>query len=584
MTSHQETPTSAGDEERACVSRDAARVGILGMPAAEPMHWLTGGALAMVVLSVGGLLGLLLVHGLFAFWPKPIVRLSMTDGRAYLGEVLSWNASPTASARRDLIVASRSASDPETIGDMILRVSNRSPSPSSSDSGIVRLPRRAIASQTIDPWAVAIDLGGNVRLFGTPTAFYEQSTLIADEPARIWPLFETRHREVRQQRRDAQREKDNVLADVDRLLASKRRELAAARARSQASPQAVDDAEEALAYARSESDKELDRLRERLAQVEASTQRYRMIVKGTDGTTWNLALVDIVRGSAPNQAGFLSAVVTSCERWKEFLTTGAGDSVQQSGIYPAIVGTLAVTMIMTVLVVPVGVMAAFFLREYTRNPTLRFCLRITIRNLAGIPSIVFGVFGLLLFCDTIGPALDALWFADSLPWPTFGKGGLLWAGCTLALLTLPVVIVSTEDAVAVVPSSVRQASYACGASQWQTIQRVILPYALPGIATGTLLAIARAAAAVAPLMLVGAVTMTHGSEGNETFSQLQLDQEFMHLGLHVYNLAFETDDHWTTRPLLYATALVLLVIVISLNMVAIALRSRWRQRLAVREL
>ncbi len=165
------------------------------------------------------------------------------------------------------------------------------------------------------------------------------------------------------------------------------------------------------------------------------------------------------------------------------------------------------TLLMTIFVVPFGVLAALYLREYAKQGPIVSVVRIAINNLAGVPSIVYGVFGLGFFCYIVGGGIDQLFFPERLPNPTYGKGGVLWASLTLALLTLPVVIVATEEALSAVPGSLREGSYACGASKWQTMRRIVLPRAMPGIMTGMILAMARGAGEVAPLMLVGAVKL-----------------------------------------------------------------------------
>jgi ABC-type phosphate transport system permease subunit len=326
------------------------------------------------------------------------------------------------------------------------------------------------------------------------------------------------------------------------------------------------------------------------------------------------------------------------------------------------------TFIMVILVVPIGVIAAIYLREYARQGPLVSLVRISVNNLAGVPSIVYGVFGLGFFCYTLGAYIDGgpsegmsmsvgpwlgllaglagllaaaiglgvlagrmgksdnieqswlptlagvgtflLWLAalgmlvvtlavipetifDGLyaaktaaGRPTLGKSAMIWASLTLALLTLPVVIVATEEALSAVPDSMRQGSYACGASKWQTIRRIVLPRALPGIMTGMILAIARGAGEVAPLMLVGAVKWTSelpvdlGEAPIAGDGWFGLNRSFMHLGFHIYDLGFQSQDSVAALPLLYTTVLLLITIVVSLNIAAILIRSRLRRRFA----
>ena len=238
------------------------------------------------------------------------------------------------------------------------------------------------------------------------------------------------------------------------------------------------------------------------------------------------------------------------------------------------------TLIMTLMVVPFGVLAALYLREYAKAGPLITAVRIAVNNLAGVPSIVFGVFGLGFFCYVLGGSIDAVFFSAKLPNPTYGKGGLVWASLTLALLTLPVVIVATEEALAAVPRSMREGSYACGASKWQTIRRIVLPRALPGIMTGAILAMARGAGEVAPLMLVGAVKLAPELPVDGVFPFVHPDRSFMHLGFHIYDLGFQSQNSEAAKPMVFTTTLLLIALVALLNLMAIWLRARLRRRFA----
>ena len=226
-------------------------------------------------------------------------------------------------------------------------------------------------------------------------------------------------------------------------------------------------------------------------------------------------------------------------------------------------------------------LAALYLREYAKAGPIVSILRIAINNLAGVPSIVFGVFGLGLFCYIVGAEIDQVFFQATLTETgrsTFGTGGILWASLTLALLTAPVVIVTTEEALAAVPSSMREGSYACGASKWQTIHRIVLPRAMPGIMTGMILAMARGAGEVAPIMLVGAVKLAPDLPVDGVFPYLHLERSFMHLGYHIYDLGFHSQNSVAAASMLFTTTLLLVTIVATLNMMAIWLRSRLRRR------
>jgi len=234
-----------------------------------------------------------------------------------------------------------------------------------------------------------------------------------------------------------------------------------------------------------------------------------------------------------------------------------------------------------VAVTPFGVIAAIYLREYAKQGFFVRCVRIAVNNLAGVPSIVFGVFGLGFFVYMVGGSIDQLFFASNLPDPTFKTPGVLWASLTLALMTVPVVIVATEEALAAVPRGAREGSLACGASKWQTIQNLVLPASAPGIMTGLILAMARGAGEVAPLMLVGVVALAPNLPMDGVFPFIHLERKFMHLGFHIYDLGFQSPDSEAARPMVFATTLVLISLVIILNLAAIYIRNHLRKKYAV---
>jgi phosphate transport system permease protein len=211
----------------------------------------------------------------------------------------------------------------------------------------------------------------------------------------------------------------------------------------------------------------------------------------------------------PNQLTLLERVRLLARNTWVFLTDEPREANTEGGVFPAIFGTFVMTVLMSLAVTPFGVVAAVYLREYAKQGFVVRAVRIAVNNLAGVPSIVFGVFGLGFFVYMVGSTIDELFFAEALPTPTFGTGGVLWASLTLALMTVPVVIVATEEALAAVPRGMREGSLACGASKWQTIQRIVLPAAAPGILTGLILAMARGAGEVAPLMLVGVLRLPY---------------------------------------------------------------------------
>ena len=394
--------------------------------------------------------------------------------------------------------------------------------------------------------------------------------------------------------------------------------------------------------------------RERFVVVEPTTGRFAPIAQ-TQGDE-PMMLSQVVRLVDANRLGVVGKAKVFFGRWWEFLSTGPREANTEGGVYPVIVGTVLLTLLLTIFVTPLGVIAALYLREYATQGIATSVIRIAVNNLAGVPSIVYGVFGLGFFCYTVGRYVDTgpvagtalssgvwwlmfggavvmgifsfgtgLWgkpdpgqpprvvnrVLSRMSWlgwgvtvvlgvmvvwrtpyfegffgaraaegsPTFGARGLLWASLTLALLTLPVVIVATEEAIAAVPNSMREGSFGCGASKWQTIRRIVLPGALPGILTGAILAMARGAGEVAPLMLVGAVKLNQDLPVSTTAPFLHADRSFMHLGFHIYDLGFQSPDSQAARPMVWTTTLLFLMIVFALNLAAIMIRAKLRGRM-----
>lgn len=257
----------------------------------------------------------------------------------------------------------------------------------------------------------------------------------------------------------------------------------------------------------------------------------------------------------------------------EFVSSAPKAGMTEGGIFPAIFGTVALVILMTLAVVPLGVAAAVYLQEYaSQDSKLVHFVRLALQNLAGVPAIVFGLFGLGLFVEFAGGSIDQLFFRATLPKPTFGQPCILWAALTLAVLTLPTVVVATEEALRAVPRSYREAAYALGATRWQVVWHVVLPQSIGGILTGTILAVSRGAGEVAPIMFTGAAYFL-------PHLPTRLNRQFMELGYHVYVMATQSPDVELTKPVLYSTVFVLLAVTFALNFVAVLIRSRIRRRL-----
>jgi phosphate transport system permease protein len=283
---------------------------------------------------------------------------------------------------------------------------------------------------------------------------------------------------------------------------------------------------------------------------------------------------DVVETLTPNALGAGERFAVFASRAWRFV---AGGTHGGDGLLPALVGTVVLVFVMSILVMPLGVLAALWLHEYAGNGIAARAIRAAVANLAGVPAVIYGLFGLVLFVHTVGANLDRWLFDDALPSPTFGRGGLLWASMTLALLTLPVVIAATEEGLARVPQGLRQAALALGATRAELIRRVVLPVARPALLTGLILAVARAAGEVAPLMLVGVVKYAPSLPVDGAFPYLHPSRQFMHLGYAVYDRALAGGDALRSVPQAYAAALVLVVVVAVLNLSAIVVRNRLRE-------
>jgi phosphate transport system permease protein len=333
-----------------------------------------------------------------------------------------------------------------------------------------------------------------------------------------------------------------------------------------------------IAASREAMDAQYAVLREDLDVIYDSTRRDTLRMQMADGGQVDISLATIMLATSPNAMSVFGKSIRYVDRLWAFLTEDPREANTEGGIFPAIFGTVTMVMLMSVIVTPFGILAAIYLREYAKQGTMTRIIRISVYNLAGVPSIVYGVFGLGFFVYYLGGNLDQLFYAESLPTPTFGTPGLFWASLTLALLTLPIVIVSTEEGLSRIPSSIRQGSLALGATKSETLWKVVVPLATPAMMTGLILAIARAAGEVAPLMLVGVVKLAPALPIDTVFPFIHLDRKIMHLGFHIYDVGFQSPNVEAARPLVYATALILVILIMVLNLAAIGIRNRLRER------
>jgi phosphate transport system permease protein len=523
----------------------------------EPLIWLMGGGLVISIAMIVGLLGLIGAEGFSTFLVRPVVRMRTGEGTVLMGEVERTEARPGGAGKRRLL----------RVGNFEL-----------TGQHYVWVDEDTIRAEDRPAGAVVVERQEWGRFYGEPVGFLLGGTAAAATPAEAWALYQKHHDEVRERWRRRRRIETKDVGAVNRRLEQARLELPAAKAANGADTPAGATVREALTRADTAATAEYARLRGEIEELDKANQKYQLVLRTGDGREKTIALADVVRAYPANALSFAGRAAIYLDRWREFLGDDPREANSEGGVFPAIFGTVIMTLVMSVIVVPFGVMAALYLREYARAGVIVSAVRISINNLAGVPSIVFGVFGLGFFCYALGASVDRLFFAASLPNPTFGKGGVLWASLTLALLTLPVVIVATEEALAAVPNSLREGSYACGASKWQTIRRIVLPRAMPGIMTGMILAMARGAGEVAPLMLVGAVKLAPELPLDGVFPYVHAQRSFMHLGFHIYDLGFQSQNSEAAKPMVFTTTLLLIGVVFVLNVLAVRLRTRLRRR------
>jgi phosphate transport system permease protein len=316
----------------------------------------------------------------------------------------------------------------------------------------------------------------------------------------------------------------------------------------------------------------------KLVELNQQLARDSVTVKTVDGREQEIALSKVVRAFQPNAMGVGAKLGFYFAKLWEFVSDEPREANTEGGIFPAIFGTVMMTLIMAVIVTPFGVLAAIYLREYAKQGPLTRIIRIAVNNLAGVPAIVYGVFGLGFFVYVLGGSIDRLYFAEAAPAPTFGTPGLMWASLTLAILAVPVVIVATEEGLARIPRALREGSLALGATKAETLWKVVLPMASPAMMTGMILAVARAAGEVAPLMLVGVVKLAPALPVDGNYPYLHLDQKIMHLGFHIYDVGFQSPNVEAARPLVYATALLLVLVIALLNLSAVFIRNHLREK------
>ncbi|MEX2468911.1 MAG: phosphate ABC transporter permease PstA [Pseudohongiellaceae bacterium] len=541
-----------------------------------PWIWFNAGAVAISIVMVIGLLLLLAVRGIEHFWPKDVMQAvyeqPVAGGQAQrvpiLGELVESEQIPASQIISSGVPVDE---DQDFYQRSLVKLGNRD----LTGADFTWLLDDFVSSRSYPADAVTLER----REWGNFYGFLEQvseagQVLATSTDAERWQAFRDRlQRALDIHEQIYAIEKDDI-GEINYAMERLRLEERRLELEGEATPQALAQLDEA----RAELEADYEGLQAELERLHEEASRDAAVFRTSADQQVTISLDDIVMAYRPNQMNVPEKLGTFFAKLGEFLTAEPREANTEGGIFPAIFGTVLMVLLMSVFVTPFGVMAAVYLREYARQGFVTRAIRIAVNNLAGVPSIVYGVFGLGFFIYIIGGEIDELFYPAALPAPTFGTPGLLWASLTLALLTVPVVIVATEEGLARIPRSVREGSLALGATKFETLWRVVLPMASPAMMTGLILAVARAAGEVAPLMLVGVVKLAPSLPLDGNYPYLHLDQKFMHLGFHIYDVGFQSPNVEAARPLVFATALLLVIVIAALNLAAVGLRNRLREK------
>lgn len=524
----------------------------------DPFIWIAGSCLAFCLIMIAGLVIVVAANGLGFFWPSALEQVETVDGLTVLGEQVDRQAIPEqADAQR-----------------VQLKIGNRDV----YGLDFRWIPEDQIRQRSRPADALLIERMEWGNAHGFARALYDGDQLLAEGPDLLDALARKRD-EVEDLLFQVKELEEGEMAALNAAIEEIRLERRRLQ-RAGAAPGQL----EVLTAQQDELWRQYDDASSRLTTIRNHAEQFElsMALPGAEEVERRIKVAQIVRLYQPNSLSVVGKAGIYISRVWEFMTGQPRESNTEGGIFPALFGTVMMVFLMTLAAVPFGVLAALYLREYARQGILVRAIRIAVNNLAGVPSIVFGMFGLGFFVYGIGGTIDAVFYPEALPTPTYGTGGILWASLTLALLTLPVVIVATEEALAAVPTGIREGSLALGSTKLQMIWRVVLPSALPGILTGVILATARGAGEVAPLMITGVVKLAPDLPLDGIFPFLHLERKFMHLGFHIYDVGFQSPNVEAARPMVYTTTFLLLMVVLLLNLTAIIVRNHLRKRYSIK--
>ncbi len=542
----------------------------------EPFLWILGGTLVIGLMMITGFVILILYNGLLTFYPNRIEVVKPINGPAVAGEfVRSEIYKPEQDKTASLPEPAKKEMEANKgylkrslykTGNFDLYNEDYKWVPAYEINKISE-PKDMVYVERME-WGPFIGRVHSLNLDG----------VTIDKSSLSWDRLIEAHKEAEKRRQRIHKIEKGEISAVNYYLEKNRLALKKIELQEGAGSQAYAIAAKKF---KADEDKLEAQYRELSIESEALRQvdsKYKITMSDVGNREKEMKLSDIVRFYPANQLSLGGKLGVYFSRWVEFLTQEPREANTEGGVLPAIFGTFCMTVLMALIVAPFGVVAALYLREYAKQGRLVSIIRVCVNNLAGVPSIVYGVFGLGFFAYVLGGSIDQIFFPERFPNPTFGTGGLLWASLTLALLTVPVVIVATEEALAAVPQSMREGSLACGASKWQTIRRIVLPRAMPGIMTGLILAMARGAGEVAPLMLVGVVKMAPELPIDQFPPYIHLERSFMHLGFNIFDLAFQSRNSEAASPMVYVTTLLLIALVFGMNATSIIIRNRLKRK------
>ncbi|CQJ64576.1 phosphate ABC transporter permease [Yersinia intermedia] len=536
----------------------------------SPWIWLTAGAVSISLLALLGIILLLAGQGMRYFWPAPVYLFELKQTAAgpvnMIGEIYQQQTLSRQQLEQAGVMLPPQAG--ETVTRYLIKTGNRE----IQGQDFHRLLGSDIQQRTLPKDLLALDRQNNGTAYGFLAGMLDNGQPLvgndlAQELLKRIPVIQSLVR----QSKDIQFRQMNMLNQQFEALRLEKKRL-------QMHGNLDSKSQDRIAAEWGELQRSHQTMMDTLRGLQTEQSRYTLLLRDMNGQIHPLSLSQINHAWYPNDMTFGQKLRHWAAQTQKFLTDNPRNANTEGGVFPAIFGTVLMVILMSIVVMPLGVIAAVYLHEYAGKNWLTRMIRISVVNLAGVPSIVYGVFGLGFFVYLIGGSLDKLFYPEALPNPTFGTPGVLWAALTLALLTLPVVIVATEEGLSRIPASLRQGSQALGATKAETLWHIVLPMAAPAMITGLILAVARAAGETAPLMLVGVVKSAPVLPVDGIFPFLHLERKFMHLSFQIYDMAFQSPNVEAARPLVFATALLLVIIVVGLNLAAIGIRHHLREK------